>query len=107
MVIGPVGVFVHRTAWQVEVGQLRIEEAGHQPHQPALGLPLLAQKQQVVAGDQPDVDLGNDRVFIADDAGKQLLALRQRVHEVIVDFPLHRLGNPAAFAQFQQVGRAG
>ena len=76
---GPIGVFVDRTAWKVEVRQFRIEEAGNQPHQPALGLPLLAQKQQVVPGDQPDVDLGNDRVFIADDAGKQLLALRQRV----------------------------
>ena len=45
-----------------------------EPHQPALGLPLLAQEQHVVPGDQRQVDLGNDRVFVADDAGKQLFA---------------------------------
>ena len=63
-----------------------------QPHQPALALPLLAQEQHVVLGDQAQVDLGDDRVFVADDAGKQLLALAEHPHEIVVDFPLHRLG---------------
>ena len=104
---GPIRVLVHRTAWNVQVGQLRIEESSDQPHQPALGLPLLAQEEQVVPGDQPEVDLRDDRVFVADDAGKEVLAMRQGLHEVIVNFPLDRLGNPTTFAEFQQVGRSG
>ena len=51
-----VGVFVHRAAGDVEVGDLLVEEAGQQPHQPALGLPLLAQEEHVVPGDQAQVD---------------------------------------------------
>ena len=66
------GILVHRAARQVEVRNLLVQEPRQQPHQPALGLALLAQEQQVVLGDQADVDLRNHRVVVADDAGKQL-----------------------------------
>ena len=51
-----------------------------------------------------DVDLGDDRVVVADDAGKQLLAVGQRAQEVVVDLPLDGLGHPAALAQLAQRG---
>ena len=47
-----------------------------EPHQPALGLALLAEEQHVVPGEEGDVDLGDDGVVVADDAGKQLVAAR-------------------------------
>ena len=50
-------------------------------------------------GDQGDVDLGNDGVFVADDAGEQLLAGLQHAQEVVADFVLDRLRLPAAVAQ--------
>ena len=56
------------------IGNRLVEEADQRPHQPALGLALLAEKQHVVPGEQGEVDLGDDGVFVADDAGKQLLA---------------------------------
>ena len=68
-----------RQLGHVEVGDLLVEEPDQQPHQAALGLSLLAQKQHVVLGDQADVDLGDDRVVVADDAGKQLFARRQSI----------------------------
>ena len=58
-------------------------------------------------GDQAEVDLGDDRVVVADDAGKQLLAAAEHAQEVVVDLLLDGLGNPAAGAQFGQRGRFG
>ena len=72
--IGSIGIVVQRRLGQVDVGNLVVEKPHQRAHQPALGLPLLAQKQHVVLGDQRQVDLGNDRVVVADDAGEQLLA---------------------------------
>ncbi len=58
-------------------------------------------------GDQAEVDLGNDGVVESDDAGKQLLAAAERLHEIVVDFAFDGLGDPAAFAELPEVGRLG
>ena len=52
---------MHRAAGNVQVGDFLVEKSRQQAHQPALRLPLLAEEKQVVLGDQPEVDLGNDR----------------------------------------------
>ena len=88
----------------VDVGDVLVEEADQAAHQPALGLALFAQEEQVVAGDQGEVDLGNDRVVVADDAGEQLLALAEHAQEVVADLLLDGLGNPAAGPQVFEVG---
>ena len=90
---------MHRAAGNVQVGHLVVQEPRQQPHQPALGLPLLAQEQHVVLGDQGQVDLGDDRVLIADDAREQLVAPGQGRHEIVVNLLLDRLGTPAAGTQ--------
>ncbi len=100
-----IGVFVHRAAGNVQIGNLLIEKPGQQPHQPALALTLGAEKEQVVAGDQAQVDLRDDRLVVADDAGEEFLAGGEHAHEVVVDLPLDRLGLPAALAKFFEVGR--
>src|SRR5438094_230536 len=56
----PVRVLVDRTAGDVEVRDRVVEEADQRAHQPALGLPLLAEEENVVAGDEGDVDLRDD-----------------------------------------------
>ena len=61
-------ILMNRHAGQVEVGNLLVEKTHQEPHEPALGLPFLAQEQHVVPGDQGDIDLRNHRVFVADDA---------------------------------------
>ena len=73
-----------------------------QPHQPALALALLAQEEHVVLGDQSQVDFRHDGVFIADDAGEQLLAPGEHPHEVVVHFAFHALGMPAAVPQLAE-----
>ena len=56
-------------------------------------------------GQQGDVDLGNDRVVVADDAGEQLLAGAEHAQEVVADLLLDRPGRPAAVAEFLERGR--
>ena len=84
-------------------GNLLVEEADERPHQPALGLPLLAEEEHVVPGEQREVDLGDDGVVVADDAGKQLLAAGQGGEEVVVDFVLDGFRLPAALAKLAEV----
>ena len=61
----------------VDVRNLVVEKRRHQPHQPALGLALLAEEQQVVLREDGDVQLGDHGVVVADDAGVELLAAWQ------------------------------
>ena len=72
-----VRIVVQRGLGHVDVGNLVVEKPHQRPHQPALGLPLFAQEQHVVLGDQGQVDFRNHGVFVADDAGKQLVALAE------------------------------
>ena len=90
----------------VEVGDLVVEEADQRAHQPALGLALFAEEEQVVPGEQGEVDLGNDGVFVADDAGEEFFAGLQHAEEVVADLLLDGLGHPAAGAEFSQGARA-
>ena len=71
----------------------------HQPHQPALGLALFAEEQHVVLREDGDVELGNHRVVVADDARIELLAGLQLGEEVVVNFLLDGFRLPAAGAQ--------
>ena len=89
----------------VDIRNFRIEKPHQQPHQPALGLPLFAEKQHVVPGDQGDVDLGNDRAVVADDAGKQLVAVAEHAEKIVVNFAFDGFGNPTAGPKVAQVGR--
>ena len=68
------GILVHGAAGDVEIGNLFVQEARQQPHQPALALAFLAQEEHVVLGDQSQVDFRHDGVFVADDAGEELFA---------------------------------
>ena len=73
----------------VEEGDPLVEKPAEKPHHPALRLPLLTQKEHVMAGNEGDVDLGNDSVVIADDAGEELPAVGEGPEEVLPHFLLH------------------
>ena len=55
-------------------------------------------------GDQAEVDLRDDRVFVADDAGEEFLAAGEHAHEVVVNLPLDGLGLPAAVPELSERG---
>ena len=74
----------------------------HQPHQPALGLALLAEEQHVVLGEDGDVELRDHGVVVADDAGVQLVAGLQLGQKVVVNLLLDGLRLPAAGAELGQ-----
>jgi len=73
-----------------------------QPHQPALGLPLLAEKEHVVAGEQGDVDLGDHRVVVADDPGKEFLARLEHPQEVGLHLVSDRLALPSGGLEIRE-----
>ena len=83
-------------AGDVEVRDVLVEEAHERPHEPALGLALLAEEEQVVPGEDGDRDLGDDGVVVADDAGKERLVGLERGEEVVAEFVLDGLRLPAA-----------
>src|SRR5262249_50626455 len=62
-----VRVFVDRNAGVIDVGDELVKEADERAHQPALGLPLLAEKEHVVPGNEGEVDLRDYRIFVTDD----------------------------------------
>ena len=96
---------MHRRLGQIEIGNRLVQKVDQAAHQPAFGLPLLAQEQHVVLGQERQVDLGDDRVFVPDDAGEQLFARGQFTQQVIVDFALDGFRLPAAFAKLAEIGR--
>ena len=99
------GVVMQRDRGIVEVRQVLVEKPHELPHQPALGLPLLAEEEHVVPGDQGDVDLGNHRVVVADDSGKEFVAILQHAEKVAADLILDTAALPAARPQVRKRGR--
>ncbi len=61
----------------VEVWDHVVQKGYQEPHQAALGLPLFAEKEQVVLCQQRDVDLRKNRLVVADDARVEFLASSQ------------------------------
>ena len=70
-------------------------------------MPFFAEKQQVVAGEQGEVDFRDDGAVVADDAGEQLITAGQSREEVVVDFAFDRFGSPTRFPELAEIGRFG
>ena len=100
-------IFVDGDAGNVEIRHFVVEKPHERPHQAALALAFFAEEEHVVAGEQGEVDFGDDRAVVADDAGKQLVAAGQRGEEVVVDFAFDGFRLPAALAQLAESGRFG
>ena len=88
-------IIVQRCVGMLDVWDLVVKESRERPHQAALPLSLLTEKEHVVSGDEGDIDFGNDRVFIADDAREKFLARGECSQEVVSNFLLNRFRNPA------------
>lgn len=76
------GVFVNGDAGKIQVWDDGIEKCHQRTHQPTLGLPLLTEKEHVMAGQQGDVDLWNHGIFIAHDARIETIIGGQHACEV-------------------------
>src|SRR5207245_6832544 len=63
-------VVVYRGRRLRHVGNLFVQKTDQATHQAALGLPFFAEEEQIVPGNQSEIDLRDDRVFVADDSGE-------------------------------------
>ena len=101
-----VRVFVNRQRGMIDVRNFVVEEADERAHEPAFGLTFLAEKEHVVAGEQGEVDFGNDGVVVADDAGKEVVAGLQHTQEVVANLFFTVLEiQPLARRSLRLVGR--
>ena len=77
-----------------------VKQAGQVPGEPGFGLASLSQQYQVLACKEGVLDLGCDRVFEADYAGKKLLAALNLGDEVLTDLLFDGRRLETAVAQF-------
>ncbi len=94
-----------RQIGMIDVGNPFIQKPGQHPHDPAFGLPLFAQKQHVVTGQQRQVDFRDHGIVVTDNAGEQFFAGGQHAGEVITQLLLDRLGVPTPLLKFLERGR--
>ena len=87
--------------------QPRVEKADQQPRHPRLGLPALAEEDEVVAGQDRVLDAGDDRLVVADDARKDLCPGREALEEIGAELLLDRPRAPARGSQIREGGRLG
>src|SRR6185312_5428657 len=77
-------------------GHRLVEEADQHARHARLGLAALAEEDQVLAAEDGVLDLRDDGVVVADDAGQERLAAPQARDEVVAQLLLDRLALPAA-----------
>ena len=66
--------------------QLVVEQVGQRAQDTCLRLPAQSEDDQVVPREDGVPDLRDDRIVVADDAGKQRLAAAQLVDQVVAEF---------------------
>ena len=96
------GVVVHLRVR--EDGDLRIQEPGHLAEDPALGLTPEAEEDQVLARQDRIDELGDDRIVVSPDAGKELAASPKLGDEVGADLILDGAGGISALLQGAECG---
>src|SRR5262249_57489891 len=79
-----------------ERGHLVVEQADEQPRDARLGLAPLAEEDHVLAAEDRVLDLRDDGVVVADDAGQEPFVLAQSRNQVVAQLLLDRLSRPAA-----------
>ena len=82
--IGLVRVVVDLAAF--DVGRHLVEQRGQQADEPRLGLAAQAQQNEVVARKDGVHHLRHDRVFVSENAGKQLLPALDFADQIIAEF---------------------
>src|SRR5690606_25412952 len=66
----------------LDLGPPLVEEAGEEAEEAALGLPAEAEEDEVVPREDGVVELGDDGLLVAEDAGEDLLSRAQLPDEV-------------------------
>jgi hypothetical protein len=84
-----------------------VQQADHVPDQAGLRLAPLAQHDDVVPGQDPPLQGGEDRVVEADDRREQLLALRQSSQQVLAELFLDAAIGIAGGAKLADGGGGG
>ena len=99
----PQWILVEGRAGDLQEGNFVVQKFSQETHQATLALPFLAQEQHIVPGQQRETQFGNNRVVVADDARKKLLAIRQLANEVVVNLLLDGLRLPTGLPQLLQI----
>src|SRR4029077_17951587 len=81
-----------------------VEQADERAHEPGLALAALAQKDDVVPGEQGALQLGYDGVVEADDAGERGFAGAEAAEQVGTDLLLDGSSGVTGVAEFAERG---
>ena len=92
-------VLVKWSGIKIHVGDVLVQKTDQPAHQAAFCLALFSQIQHIVLRQQRDVDLGNHRVFIANDPRIKLVTAGELFQKVLPDLLLDRFGLPTAVNQ--------
>ncbi len=60
-----------RQLWQVDERNVLVQKADQASHEPTFRLSFFSEKQHVMPSKQSDIDLGDDRIVVADNAWKK------------------------------------
>jgi hypothetical protein len=88
-------------------GDRLVEEADEQPRHPGLGLPSLAEEDEVLAGEDGVLDGGQHGLVVAHDARKDRLALAEPREQVGAQLLLDAPAAPAGSSERTEGRRAG
>ncbi len=87
--------------------QVLVEQADQESGHPRLGLSALPQEHEILAGEDRVLDLWQDGLVVADDAGQDRQVLAQPVEEVGAELLLDRPAVPARRPQLADRRRSG
>ena len=79
-----------------------VEQGGQRPRDAALGLSALPEQDDVLAGQDRVLELRQDGLVVAQDAGQQRLAARQALDEIGAQLGAHAARPIARLAQLAQ-----
>ena len=96
-------VFMDGRLRYVDVREPFIKKAREHSHEPALGLSLLTEEQQVVSRQNRQDDLRDDRVIETDDTRKEIFSPFQRRGEIRSEFLLHTPRAPTRGAKVGEI----
>src|SRR5262249_57713810 len=76
-------------------GNLFVEQPDQEPRDPRLGLTALAEKDDVLPGQDRVLDLRHDRIVVADDPRQERVAVPEPRDQIAASLLLDRLALPA------------
>ncbi|MGV2340586.1 MAG UNVERIFIED_CONTAM: hypothetical protein LVR18_43575 [Planctomycetaceae bacterium] len=100
-----VRVLVHWAGWEIEVGQEGIKESWEHPHQATFSLSFFSKKEDIVAGQKCEADIGDDGIFIPDHTREKVFTGGKHGEKVFPNLLFDGTSFPPGIAKFSKVFR--